>query len=86
MQTRIRANTAYNLSVARVPRTNLDRASGKNPSDGLVRPVQELAKSVTKRNSKVRESKIYDEAVNNLINRNRWQKAIDEELSNLDSH
>ena len=79
-QTRIRAEGAHNPSQARRPRTDPDGTSGKNPLDGLVRPAQELAKSVTETSSKVREPKTYDEAVNNPINGNRWQKAIDEEL------
>ena len=39
------------LSLNPKPRTNLGETSGKNPVDRLVRPVQELAKSVTKTNS-----------------------------------
>lgn len=65
-------------------RIDLGWTSGKNPINGLVKPMQELAKSVTKTNSKVREPKIYDEAINNSIHRNRWCKTIDKELWNLD--
>ena len=84
-QTRIRAEGAHNPPLAQRPRTDLGGTSGKNPSDGLVRPAQELAKSVTETSSKVREPKTYNEAVNNPINGNRWQEIIDEELKNLDS-
>lgn len=63
------------------PKTDLGRASGKNLlGDGLIRPAYEFAKSVTKTSSKVREPKIYDEAINNLIYGNKWHEAIDKEL------
>ena len=52
-------------------RIDLGGTSGKNPADGLVRPMQELAKSVTETNSKMREPKIYVEAINNLVHGNR---------------
>ena len=68
------------------PRIDLDVSSGKNPADGLVRPVRELTKSVTKSSSKVREPETYDEAINNLVHGNRWKEAIDEELWNLYSY
>ena len=55
-------------------------------SDKLGKPMQELAKSITKTSSKMREFKTYDEIINNQINKNRWQEAIDEELWNLDSY
>ena len=48
--------------------------------------MQKLFKSVTKANSKVRMLKTYNEAVINLIHRNRWQEATDKDLWNLDSH
>lgn len=50
------------------------------------RLTQEFAKSVIKTRSKVRESKTYNEAINNIVHENRWQKAIDKELQNLNSH
>ena len=84
-QTKIRVEGVQDPPLARRPRTDLDSTLGKNPSDGLVRPAQELAKSGTEISSKVCEPKTYDEGVNNLINGNSWQKAIDEELWNLDS-
>ena len=68
------------------PRTDLGGTSGKNPIDELVRPVRELAKSVTETSSKVREPKTYDEAINNSVHGNRWREAINEKLWNLDSH
>ena len=46
----------------------------------------ELAKSITKTSSKIYELKTYDKAINNPINRNKWQEAIDEKFYNLDSH
>ena len=69
---------SYNSLVQR-PKTDRGGTSGKSPSV-LVKPARELAKSVTETNSKVHEPKTYDETVNNPINRNRWQEAIDEEL------
>ena len=79
-QTRIRDDSAYNLLLTRRPTIDLGGISGKNFLNGLVRHTQELAKSITKTNSKMREPKTYDQAANNLINKNRWQKAIDKEL------
>lgn len=67
----MRAKGTHHLPIARRPKTDLGGISGKNPSDGLVKPTRELAKSVTKTSSKVREPKTYDEAVNDPINRNR---------------
>ena len=64
----------------------LDPLSGMQPWEGLVRPAQEFAKSVTETSSKVREPKTYDKAINDPISGNRWREAIDEELWNLDSH
>ena len=66
-------------SLIQRPKTDWGGTSGKSPSR-LVRPAQELAKSVTETNSKVREPKTYNEAVTNPINGNRWREAIDEEL------
>lgn len=68
------------------PRTDVGGTSGENPSEGLVRPARECAKSVTETSSKVREPKIYDEAIHDSVHGNRWREAIDEELWNLDSH
>lgn len=42
--------------------------------------MQKLAKSVIEISSKMRELKIYNKAVNNLINRNKQYNAIDKEL------
>ncbi|MCJ1347848.1 hypothetical protein MMC31_006078 [Peltigera leucophlebia] len=69
------------------PGTDLDGTSGKNPlGDRLVRPTRKFAKSVTKTTSKVREPKTYNEAINDPIHGNRWHKAVNEELWNLDAH
>lgn len=73
-QPRMRVESTHNLLLAQRPRTNLGETSNKNLSDELVRSVQELAKSVIETSSKVRELKIYNEAINNPINRNRWQE------------
>ena len=69
--TRIRAEGAHNPPLARKPRIDLGTASGKNLSDGLVRPAQELAKSVTETSSKLCKPKTYNEFINNPINRNK---------------
>ena len=79
-QTKIRVEGAQNPPLAQRPRTVLGRTSHNNSSDELVRPAQELAKSVTETSNKVREPKAYNKTINDLINGNRWQKAIDEEL------
>lgn len=76
----IRAEGPYDPPLAWRPRIDLGRTLGKNLSDGLVKPMQELAKSVTETSSKVCKPKTYDEAVNDLINRNRWREAINKEL------
>ena len=67
-------------------RTDLGETLGKNPLDRLVKPMQELAKSITETSSKVCETKTYDETINDPINRNKWQETIDEEFWNLNSH
>lgn len=62
------------------PKADLGEISSKNLlEDGLIRPVYEFIKSVTKNNSKVREPKTYNEVINNHINGNRWHKTINEE-------
>ena len=67
--------------LAQKPRIDQGGTSGENPSaEGLVRPAQEFAKSVTETSSKVREPKTYDEAINDPIHRNRWREVVDEEL------
>lgn len=76
----IRTENLHNHLVQR------SKILGKNSLERLVRLAYEFAKSVTKISSKICEFKTYDKTVNNLVYRNRWQKAIDEELQNLDSH
>lgn len=39
--------------------------------------MQELAKLVIETSSKMHELKTHNEAINNLMMRNKWQKAID---------
>lgn len=70
-QTRIRVEGTHNLSLARRPRTDLGKTSGENPSDGLVRPAQELVKLVIETSSKMCKPKTYNKLVNNSINRNK---------------
>lgn len=48
--------------------------------------MHKFTKSVIEISSKVQESKTYDEVINNLINENRWCKAVNKELLNLDAH
>ena len=68
------------LTLDPKPRIDLGGTSGKNLADRLVRPVQKLIKSVIKTNSKVREPKTYDKAINDLIYGNRWREVVNEEL------
>ena len=70
-QLRMRAKNFHNLPPARRPKTDPSKTSGKNPLNGLIKPLQELAKSVTETSSKVRKPKTYNEAVNNQINENK---------------
>lgn len=70
-QTKIGVEGAYIPPVERKPKTDLDKTRSKNPSNELIKPAQEFAKSVTKTGSKMPEFKTYHKAVNNLINRNR---------------
>lgn len=46
-QLEIRAKNPYNLSLAQRPRIDLSGTSGENPLNELVKPVRELAKSMT---------------------------------------
>ena len=57
----MRIAKSYDLTV---PRTNLGTGSS-------IKPVCKLAKSLTETSSKVHKSKTYDEAIDNLIYRNR---------------
>lgn len=66
----MRLNKSHNLTMPRIDLgTDLD-----------VKPVYNPAKSLTKISNKVYEPKTYDEAINNLIYKNRWCKTIDKEL------
>lgn len=82
----MRAECSHNSQLIRKPRIDLDKISGKNPSDGLVKPVREFAKSIIKTNNKVQKPKTYDKVINNLIYGNRWREVINEELWNLNFH
>lgn len=64
-QIRIKTKSAYNLSLIYRLKIDLNKILGKNPLDGLVKPVKELVKSIIKRNSKVQKFKIHNEVVNN---------------------
>lgn len=68
------------LSLDPKPRTDLDGITGKNLSNRLVRLVQNIFKAVTDTSNKVRESKTYDETINNPIPGNRWREPVDKEL------
>ena len=74
---RMRIDLSHDLK----PRIDLGEILGKNPlGDGLVRPARKFAKSVTETNSKVREPKTYDKAINDPIHGNKWREAVNEEL------
>lgn len=42
--------------------------------------MKKFIESITETNSKLKEFKIYNEIINNLIYKNKWQKTIDKEL------
>lgn len=67
----MRAEDFHDLPLAWRLKTDLSKTSGKNPLDGLIKPMQELAKSVTETSSKVRKLKTHNEAVNYQINGNK---------------
>lgn len=48
--------------------------------------MYKFAKSVTETSNKVREPKIYDKVINDLIHGNRWREAINKILWNLNSY
>lgn len=59
-------------------RTNLDKILDENSlEDKLVRLKYKFAKLVFETSNKVYKFKTYNKTINNLINRNRWYKAID---------
>lgn len=67
--------------MAKKPKNDQDSILGKNSlAKGLIRLTQKFAKIVTETNSKVREPKTYNEAINHPINDNRWHKVVNEEL------
>lgn len=66
-------------------KTDLSRISGENPlRDKLVKSVYKFIKLISETNSRMREPRTYNEVINNLIHKNNWRDAIDEELWNLD--
>lgn len=66
---------------------DLGRILGKNLlRERLKRSMYEFVKSVIEASSNVKESKTYDKTINDPIYDNRWQKAINEKLWNLDSY
>lgn len=82
----MRNECSYNLLLTQRPKTNLGETLGKNFLNRLVEHAQELAKSVTEMSSKIQVSKNNNETINDSLHDNRWREAIDEKLSNLDSH
>lgn len=53
-------------------RSYLDKRSSKNALDGLVNLIQKFTKLISEISSKMHKPKTYNEAVNNIISRNRW--------------
>ena len=47
---------------------------------------EKVAISITKTASKIYESALYNEEVNNLVHSRHWIEAIEKELQNLESH
>lgn len=57
------------------------KISSKNLlKNGLVKPTSKLIKSITMTSYKIQKSKIYDEAINDLIHENSWYKIIYKKL------
>ena len=54
--------------------------------DKLVRYLYKFAKSVTETSNKVRKPKTYNKVINHPIHGNRWCKAMNKKLWNLDSY
>lgn len=64
---------SHNQLVQRL-KTVLNRTSDNNSLDEkLVKLVHKFAELVTETSSKMREPKIYDEVINNLVLGNRWR-------------
>lgn len=63
-QTKIKAESAYNLLLKKRPRIDLGGTSGKNSFNKLVRPAQKLVKLITKTSNKVHKFKTYDKVIN----------------------
>lgn len=62
---------------------------GKITSKSLKRLIKlacKLAKLVTKISNKVHEFKTYNKAIDDLIHKNRWRKAINKKFWNLNSY
>lgn len=72
----IRLAKSYNLTV---PKTDLSLGLG-------IKLVYKLTKSLRETNNKIHKSKIYNEAIDNLIHGNKWRKVIDKKLWNLASY
>lgn len=51
-----------------------------------IKLAHKLAKFLIETSSKIHEPKTYNKAIDNLIYKNKWRKAIDEEFQNLDSY
>lgn len=68
---RIKAKSFHNPPIAQKPRIDLGETSEEKPSEGLVRHTQEVPKSVTEINSKVRKLKTYNKAINNSVHGNK---------------
>lgn len=63
--------TRGSLDPQHALKTDRDRKTLGESSDGLVRPAHKFVKFLTKTNSKVRKPLIYDEAINDEVHGNR---------------
>lgn len=62
-------------------KTDLGGILGKNFLENqIIRLANKFAKLITKTNSKMRKLKAYDKPIYNSIYKNRWRKAVDDEL------
>lgn len=81
----IRLNKSYNLFEMRLVKShNLIVPKSDLGIGSSVKPTHKLAKSLTKISSKIYKLKTYNEAIDNLIYKNKWYEIIDKELWSLD--
>lgn len=69
------------------PKIDLSKIlSKKYLGNELARPMYKFVKLFTITNCKVYKRKTYNKTINDLIYRNKWHKAINKELWNLETY